>query len=174
MLSKIQPVLETIKSSHPAVPVEFIELDLSSQASVRSAAEVINKKIERLDILIANAAIMATPYAKTVDGIESQFATNHIGHFLLTNLLMGKILAAAPGARIVNVSSSAHRAGVIRFEDWNFSDGNEYNPWAGYAQSKMANVLFTESLAEKLGSKGVFSYSLNPGCTSPINPFPIT
>jgi NAD(P)-dependent dehydrogenase (short-subunit alcohol dehydrogenase family) len=117
---------------------------------------------------------MATPYAKTVDGIESQFGTNHIGHFLLTNLLMGKILAAAPGARIVNVSSSAHQPGVIRFEDWNFSDGKAYNPWEGYAQSKMANILFTESLAEKLGPKGVFSYSLHPGCMLLWPPSPQT
>lgn len=108
---------------------------------------------------------MACPYAKTEDGIESQFATNHLGHFLLTALLKDKILAATPGARIVNVSSSAHQGGFIRFDDYNFSDGKVYTPFEGYGQSKMANVLFAESLAEKFGSRGVFAYSLNPGCT---------
>jgi NAD(P)-dependent dehydrogenase (short-subunit alcohol dehydrogenase family) len=103
------------------VRVQFLQVDLSSQASVRKAAAEIkdNDLVPAIDILINNAAIMACPYAKSEDGIESQFATNHIGHFLLTNLLMEKILAAGPGARVVNVSSSAAR-GVIRWDDWNF------------------------------------------------------
>ena len=119
-LSKIQPVIDEIKSSRPAVATRFIPLDLGSQASIRESAANINASIEKIDILINNAAIMSCPFSKTLDGIESQFGTNHIGHFLLTNLILDKILAAGEGARIVNVSSSAHEMSDVRFDDWNF------------------------------------------------------
>ena len=94
-------------------------LDLASQASVRAAAATINSLVTKIDILINNGAIMACPYAKSIDGIEMQFATNHVGHFLLTNLLIGKLLKAE-GPRVINVSSVAHVSGSIRFEDVNF------------------------------------------------------
>lgn len=97
----------------------FVPLDLGSQKSVRKAASEINGIATKIDLLINNAAIMACPYEKTEDGIESQFATNHLGHFLLTALLKDKILAAGAGSRIVNVSSSAIR-GTIRYDDYNF------------------------------------------------------
>ena len=100
--------------------MKFVSLDLSSQTSVRAAAATINLLVDKIDILINNGAIMVCPYAKSVDGIELQFATNYVGHFLLTNLLIQKVLKAGPGARVVNVSSSAHRSGVIRFDDVNF------------------------------------------------------
>lgn len=119
-LSKIQPVIDEIKSLHPTVATRFISLDLGSQVSVRESAVIINASVEKIDYLINNAAIMSCPFSKTVDGIESQFGTNHIGHFLLTNLILGKILAAGEGARIVNVSSSAHNQSDVRFDDWNF------------------------------------------------------
>jgi NAD(P)-dependent dehydrogenase (short-subunit alcohol dehydrogenase family) len=100
--------------------VTFVELDLSSLSSVRKAATEINSKIERLDLLVNNAGIMATrDFEKSVDGIELQFAANHVGHFLLTNLLMEKLFAAE-GGRIVNVSSGGYVCSRIRFEDWNF------------------------------------------------------
>jgi NAD(P)-dependent dehydrogenase (short-subunit alcohol dehydrogenase family) len=117
--SKAIPVINQIAESSPDVKVKFITLDLGSQKSVRNAAAQINALAAKIDLLINNAAIMACPYAKTDDGIESQFATNHIGHFLLTKLLMEKILVAGTGSRIVNVSSSAIR-GTIRFDDYNF------------------------------------------------------
>jgi len=96
----------------------FIPCDLASQASVRDAAKQINDLVERIDILICNAAIMACPYEKSVDGVESQFATNHLGHFLLVNLLRGKLMGR--GTRVVVVGSSAYAHGGVRFEDWNF------------------------------------------------------
>ncbi|EGN99803.1 hypothetical protein SERLA73DRAFT_52897 [Serpula lacrymans var. lacrymans S7.3] len=161
--SKISPLIQEIQSKYPAVATKFIKLDLGSQASVRSAATEINSSVERIDILINNAAVMVCPYGKTEDGIETQFGTNHIGHFLLTNLLMNKILNAGLGARIVNVSSSAHRSGEMRFNDWNFEDGKVYNEWEAYGQSKTANILFSVALAKKLKNKGIFSYSLHPG-----------
>jgi NAD(P)-dependent dehydrogenase (short-subunit alcohol dehydrogenase family) len=117
--SKIAPVIARIAESSPDVRVKFVTLDLGSLKSVRKAVAEINEITTKIHLLINNAAIMACPYAKTEDGIESQFGTNHIGHFLLTNLLMDKILAAGAGARIVNVSSSAIR-GTIRYDDYNF------------------------------------------------------
>jgi NAD(P)-dependent dehydrogenase (short-subunit alcohol dehydrogenase family) len=117
--SKIAPVIARIAESSPDVRVKFVTLDLGSLKSVRKAAAEINEITTKIHLLINNAAIMACPYAKTEDGIESQFGTNHIGHFLLTNLLMDRILAAGAGARIVNVSSSAIR-GTIRYDDYNF------------------------------------------------------
>ena len=119
-LARIETVIKGIESAHPSVAAKHIRLDLSSHASIRDAAVSIKENVEKIDILINNAAIMACPFGKTVDGIESQFGTNYIGHFLLTNLLMEKILAAGNGARIVNVSSSGHRMADVRLDDWNF------------------------------------------------------
>lgn len=117
--SKAAPVIARISKASPDVKVQFVPLDLASQKSVRAGAAEINGLVTKIDFLINNAAIMACPYAKTEDGIESQFGTNHIGHFLLTKLLADKILAAGAGSRIVNVSSSAIR-GTIRYDDYNF------------------------------------------------------
>lgn len=102
-------------SSRPTVATRFVPLDLDSQAFVRKTAANINGGVEKIDILIKNAAIMACPFSKTVDGIESQFVTNFIGHFLLTNLILANILAAGEGTRIVNVSSLAHQMSAVRF-----------------------------------------------------------
>ena len=99
---------------------------------------------------------------KTEEGIESQFGTNHIGHFLFTNLIMPKILKSKT-PRIVNVSSNGHRLGGIRFDDYNFQDGKTYKQWVAYGQSKTANILFSKALARKLGSKGLLTFSLHPG-----------
>ena len=113
-------MIDEIQKIDPRIKAEFVYVDLGSQDSVRKAAAVIKQTAEKLDILINNAAIMACPYSKTNDGIESQFATNYLGHFLLTNLLLGKILAAGPEARIVNVSSTANRSTGVDFDDYNF------------------------------------------------------
>ncbi|KAH8774923.1 hypothetical protein F5882DRAFT_409496 [Hyaloscypha sp. PMI_1271] len=162
-LAKIQPVIDEINSISPSTEVIFEELDLTSLSSVKRVAEGINGKIEKLDILVNNAGVMAVKdYEKSVDGIEVQFAANHIGHFLLTNLLMDSIFAAE-GARIVNVSSGGYVCSGVRVEDWNFKDGKEYNPWLGYGQSKTANILFASALAEKLKGKGVLAFSVDPG-----------
>jgi NAD(P)-dependent dehydrogenase (short-subunit alcohol dehydrogenase family) len=158
---------------------------------VRRAAAAINNATSQIDILINNAAIMACPYAKTEDGIESQFGTNYIGHFLLTNLLIGKMQSAVEGgARIVNLTSTGSAAGEANFDDINFDvslintsdsyfknsnsnkfliykqDGKTYNPIAGYAQSKIAIILFTVSLSKKFDSKQIASFSVHPGSKS--------
>lgn len=118
-MHKIQKVLDRINVARPDVKTRFIPLDLSSQQAVREAAANINESVQSIEILINNAAIMACPFAKTADGIESQFGTNYIGQFLLTNLIM-EIVIAGQGARIVNVSSSGHRMSDVELDDWNF------------------------------------------------------
>lgn len=121
-LSKVQPVLDEICSIDQNVKTTFISIDLSSIEATRIGAAKIDALVEKIDILINNAGVMAIKeYTKSVDGLEMQLATNHVGHFLLTNLLMGKILKAGQGTRIVNLSSLGHRASPFRFEDYNFS-----------------------------------------------------
>ncbi|MCJ1383961.1 hypothetical protein MMC17_007075 [Xylographa soralifera] len=163
-LAKIQPVIDQIKKEHPEVATTFVQLDLADLSSVRKAAKEVAGKVDKLDYLINNAGIMAVKeYKKTPDGFEIQFGSNHVGHFLLTNLLMPKIQAAGKGARIINVSSFGYMSGGIRFDDSAFSNGAQYNPWTAYAQSKTANILFASALARKLKSKGIEAFSLNPG-----------
>lgn len=136
-------------------------LDLASLQSVRDFATLILQRECRIDILINNAGIMMCPKNFTVDGFELQFGTNHLGHFLLTMLLLPRILNSTP-ARIVNVSSLAHRlAGRL---DWdNLNAEKSYGPIKNYAVSKLANVLFTQELARRLEGKKVNVYSLHPG-----------
>ena len=182
-MGKIQPVIDRINAINPEVRTKFINLDLSSLASVREAAASINDNVERIDVLINNAAIMACPYSKTVDGIECQFGTNYVGHFLLTNLVMPKILAAGPGARIVNVSSLSHRVADVNLDDYNYEvkrswfpevnrtdfgqHGAEYHPAVAYGAAKSANILFTRALAKRLRGEQVKAVSLHPGCMCP-------
>ena len=111
---------------------------------------------------------MACPYAKSEDGFELQLATNHLSHFLLTNLLIPKLLLAGPNARVINVSSCAHIASDIRYADPNFQSdsGKDYKPFIAYAQSKTANVLFSVGINERLGGKGIHSFALHPGSIS--------
>lgn len=159
--AKVTSVVKEISTISPSTIVKFIQIDLSSLSSVRQAASKIASSTPHIDVLINNAGIMGIPqYAKSVDGIEMQFASNHIGHFLLTNLLIPLIPA---GGRIVNLSSAGHALGEVRFSDWNFDDGKAYDEWEAYGQSKAANVLFAISLAEKLAKKDVVAFSLHPG-----------
>jgi NAD(P)-dependent dehydrogenase (short-subunit alcohol dehydrogenase family) len=120
--SKVQEAQDAIKKVAPETPTRPLILDLSSIAKVRKAAGEVNgwTDVPTVDIVINNAGIMARPYELTEDGIESQFGANHIGHFLLTQLIMDKILASGEGARVVNLSSSGHAQGGVRFDDWNF------------------------------------------------------
>ena len=124
--TKIQPVIERITEINPKVKAAFVSLDLSNQESIRGAAAEINGQFDGIDVLINNAAIMACPYSTTKDGFEVQFGTNFLGPFLFTGLLLPKLRAAGPGARIVNVSSSAHRFEGIRFEDLDFEVSNHH------------------------------------------------
>eukprot|EP00731_Ephydatia_muelleri_P018055 Em0011g95a len=141
--------------------VVFRRLDLASLESVRQFASSILEEEPTIDILINNAGVMACPYSKTEDGFEMQFGVNHLAHFLLTNLLLDR-LKEAPTARIVTVSSTAHRrAKGINFDDLNSE--KSYSPFLAYGQSKLANILFTRSLAKRLAGTSVIANCLHPG-----------
>jgi NAD(P)-dependent dehydrogenase (short-subunit alcohol dehydrogenase family) len=135
---------------------EVRPLDLTSLASVRAFAEAWSGPI---DVLINNAGIMAVPEAKTADGFESQIGTNHLGHFALTNLLIEHV-----GDRVVTVSSTAHKLGRMDLTDLNF-ERRRYNSWQVYAQSKLANLLFTSELQRRLAAAGsdVLAVAAHPG-----------
>ena len=140
--------------------IEVLKLDLESLASVRSFAEAVNGAVEKIDLLILNAGKMACPRSETQDGFESQLGTNHLGHFLLTELVLEKVKAAAP-SRIIVLSSLAHEAGKINFDDIQLKSG--YSPWKAYGQSKLANVLFASELGRRLEGTGVTTYAVHPG-----------
>jgi NAD(P)-dependent dehydrogenase (short-subunit alcohol dehydrogenase family) len=121
-LNKAEITAKEISELSPKVRVRSIKLDLTSLKQVRAAADEINSLNEKIDVIVNNAGIMAPAHSKTVDGIESQFGTNHIGPFLFTNLLLSKQLGVSSSGklRIVNISSNGYRLSPIRFEDWNF------------------------------------------------------
>ncbi|EHL01461.1 putative Retinol dehydrogenase 12 [Glarea lozoyensis 74030] len=164
-LTKIQPTIDEIHTINPSITTKFIPIELSSLKKVRTAAQSIlsDTSIPKIDVVINNAAIMISPYELSIDGYELQLATNHLSHFLLTNLIMPKILAAGPGATIVNVGSLAHVLGDINWESTDFNKGRTYDAWSAYAQAKTANALFTVALRSKLVKRGVQSWTLNPG-----------
>ncbi|WP_440899720.1 oxidoreductase, partial [Actinosynnema sp.] len=143
---------------------ELVRLDLGELASVRAAAErVLELTGGGLDLLVNNAGLMAPPLARTADGFESQFGVNHLGHAALTWLLMPALRARA-GARVVTVSSVAHRLGGLDLADPNF-EVRRYAPWVGYGQSKLANLLFARELDRRLRLSGadVTSVAAHPG-----------
>jgi NAD(P)-dependent dehydrogenase (short-subunit alcohol dehydrogenase family) len=140
--------------------VEVDQLDLADLASVRAFAERFLRRYRTLDILIANAGIMACPETRVGPGWEAQFATNHLGHYALVNLLW-PALTAAGSARVVSVASGRSPTGRIQWDDVHFTRG--YDKWAAYAQSKLANVLFARHL-DRLGRPyGVRAFAANPG-----------
>lgn len=115
---KIAPVLEQIKQINPDIETQYISLELGNQQSVRKAAAEVNASVSKIDILLNNAGIMAVEhYAKTDDGVESQFGSNHVGPFLFTNLIANKL---GENSRVINVTSMGYEASGIRFNDWNF------------------------------------------------------
>ncbi|KAK5647718.1 hypothetical protein RI129_002610 [Pyrocoelia pectoralis] len=135
--------------------------DLASLSSIREFVNRFNKEEKQLDILINNAGVMSTPKdSKTKDGFEMQLGVNHLGHFLLTNLLLDKLKVPAC-SRIVNLSSVAHERGVINKSDLN-SD-KEYDAKAAYAQSKLANILFTKELSNRLKDTNIVVNAVHPG-----------
>ena len=153
---------DAITSEYPQSSVEAMKLDLASLASVRAFAKAYRTRHQTLDVLCNNAGVMALPYRQTADGFEMQFGTNHLGHFALTGLLLDLVLGT-PGARVVTVSSGAHRMGRIRFEDLQWERG--YWKWGAYSQSKLANLLFAYELQRRLkrAKAAVISVACHPG-----------
>lgn len=147
----------------PSADLTVMELDVSSLASVAAFAADWQKKNKKgLDLLINNAGVMAIPRQTTVDGFEMQFGTNHLGHFALTGLLL-PALSKRPGSRVVNVSSTMHRAGRIYWDD--LMGEKKYSAWSRYGQSKLANLLFTSELNARLAAAGldVTAMAAHPG-----------
>ncbi|KAJ6015210.1 hypothetical protein N7540_009801 [Penicillium herquei] len=165
--SKLEEVAASIKEIGPAIATRILRLDLSSQASIREAAQEVNsyEDVPYIDVLVNSAGLMAVPFGQTVEGIELQFGVNHVGHFLFTNLIMSKLASEdqTRASRVLNISSVGHELSRVRFEDYNFKDGQHYNRWYAYGQSKSANMLFSVSLATRLAKKGLISMSLHPG-----------
>lgn len=142
--------------------VDFVLLDLSSQQSIRKAAEEIKSKCPKIDVLINNAGCYFSDLQLNTDGLEMQFATNHLGHFLLTNLLMDHIKAAG-NARIINLASIAHKSTrELDLNDINF-EKQKYDGWKSYSRSKFCNILFTRELAKRLEGSGITVNSVHPG-----------
>ncbi|XP_046592306.1 retinol dehydrogenase 13 isoform X3 [Neodiprion lecontei] len=134
--------------------------DLSSFESIRQFVDRFKKEQSKLHILVNNGGVMRCPKSTTADGIETQLGVNHMGHFLLTNLLLDRLKSSAP-SRIINVSSIAHKRGDIDVTDLNSE--KDYDPAKAYAQSKLANILFTNELARKLQGTGVTANAVHPG-----------
>jgi NAD(P)-dependent dehydrogenase (short-subunit alcohol dehydrogenase family) len=151
-----------IETRAPTARVEVAELDLASLDSVRAFAERLRSEHDGIDLLINNAGVMATPRGRTSDGFELQFGTNHLGHFALTGLLID-MLEGRDDARVVTLSSGAHRIGKIAFD--NLGGERRYFRWRAYGQSKLANLLFALELDRRLCAAGsaVKSVAAHPG-----------
>lgn len=163
---KGKAAIEKILAENKNADLGLMILDLSDLESVAKFAEDFKKNYSRLDLLINNAGVMIPPYSKTKDGFEMQFGTNHLGHFALTGLLLD-VLLVTKGARIVNLSSSAHTYGNLNFDDLNW-EKRKYAPWKAYGDSKIANLYFTNELAKKLKevNADVRVTSAHPGATA--------
>jgi NAD(P)-dependent dehydrogenase (short-subunit alcohol dehydrogenase family) len=138
---------------------ELVELDLANLKSVRACADGLVKKGELFDVVIANAGVMATPFGHTADGFETQFGTNHLGHFALVNRLASLI---RNGGRLINLSSSGHRFANVDLDDPNF-ERTPYEPFLAYGRSKTANILFAVAFDKRHRDRGVRAAAVHPG-----------
>jgi NAD(P)-dependent dehydrogenase (short-subunit alcohol dehydrogenase family) len=152
--------LNHIRGHTASSSVDYLVADLSSQQAVRELAAQFRSKYDRLDVLVNNAGAVFAKRQESIDGIESTFAVNHLGYFLVTNLLLDVLKESAP-SRIVNVSSVAHERAEIDFEDLQYRHG--YRPFRAYARSKLANLLFTYELDRRLAGTGVTVNAVHPG-----------
>jgi NAD(P)-dependent dehydrogenase (short-subunit alcohol dehydrogenase family) len=161
-IAKGDAAVEEIVATVPDASIEVSKLDLGDLASVGEFADRLGAEQDRLDLLINNAGVMAPPRQTTVDGFESQFGTNHLGHFALTGLLLGQLLTA-PAPRVVTVSSPGHRMGTVKFDD--LQGERAYNNWLAYGQSKLANLMFAFELNRRAVQAGsaLKSYAAHPG-----------
>ena len=159
---KAKAAVTEIKSASENDSIKYVLVDLSSQESVRKAAEELKVKFPKIDVLINNAGCYVSDLQLNVDGIEMQFATNHIGHFLLTNLILDNVKAAG-NARIINLSSIAHNSTrELNLDDINYAN-EEYSGWKAYSRSKYCNILFTKELAKRLEKDEITVNAVHPG-----------
>jgi NAD(P)-dependent dehydrogenase (short-subunit alcohol dehydrogenase family) len=139
--------------------VELVEMDLASLRSVRKAADEVLTKAKAFDVIVANAGVMACPQGKTQDGFETQFGTNHLGHFVFVNRVVPLLKS---GARVVTLSSAGHQISDVDIEDPNF-ERTPYQAFAAYGRSKTANILYAVALDSRLKGRGVRATSIHPG-----------
>jgi NAD(P)-dependent dehydrogenase (short-subunit alcohol dehydrogenase family) len=139
--------------------LELIRLDLASLASVRSCADALVDEGKLFDLVICNAGVMATPCGRTADGFETQFGTNHLGHFVLVNRIASLL---KPGGRLVNLSSAGHQLSDVDLDDPNF-ERTPYSAWASYGRSKTANILFAVEFDRRHRDRGIRAAALHPG-----------
>jgi NAD(P)-dependent dehydrogenase (short-subunit alcohol dehydrogenase family) len=158
--AKAEGARSEVLARTPRAQVDLVELELRSLASVRACAQKVLAAYPRIDVLLNNAGVFPPTLRHTQDGFEEQIGVNHLGHFLLTNLLLERLLASAP-ARVVTVSSMMHAGGKIDFTS--FKTPTSYSSWAAYRQSKLANILFANELARRVPAERVTSNSLHPG-----------
>ncbi|KAJ3173879.1 hypothetical protein HDU87_007289 [Geranomyces variabilis] len=145
--------------------IKVLEVDLGSLDSVRKCAEAFSRESETLNVLVANAGVMACPYSLTVDGYETQFACCHLGHFLLFQLLRPHLLRGSTpefNSRYVSLSSIGHRGSTVDFTDINFKT-REYNGWTAYGQAKTANIWMANEIERRFGAQGLHATSVHPG-----------
>jgi NAD(P)-dependent dehydrogenase (short-subunit alcohol dehydrogenase family) len=159
--AKAEKVAAGIRAAHPGSQLEVRALALDRPDSVRGFAKGWLAEHRALHLLLNNAGVMACPLARTAEGWEMQFATNHLGHFLLSALLVPALRAGAP-ARVANTSSGGHRLSPVVFEDIHF-ERRPYDKWAAYGQAKSANVLHAVELDRRLAAHGVRAFGVHPG-----------
>jgi NAD(P)-dependent dehydrogenase (short-subunit alcohol dehydrogenase family) len=152
---------DRIRAGAPDARLELGTVDLASLASIRAFAAGFLADHDAIDVLVNNAGVMASPLTRTEDGFELQFGTNHLGHFLLTALLLPALLAG-DRPRVVNLTSAGHAISDVDLDDWNF-ERTDYHPWAAYGRSKTANVLFAKELARRYGDRGLRAFAVHPG-----------
>lgn len=157
--------LDAVRAVATGEPPRLVQLDLADLDSVRRGAEQISAEVDRVDVLMNNAGVMAPPLTRTAQGHELQFGTNHLGHFALTGMLL-PVLAAAEAPRVVTTSSLMHRIGSMRWADLDWHDG--YRRWPAYGQSKLANLLFAYELDRRARDAGstIASMAAHPGYAS--------
>jgi NAD(P)-dependent dehydrogenase (short-subunit alcohol dehydrogenase family) len=160
-LAKAQDATATVRDAaiRGGGAFELVALDLASLASVRACADALVARGEPLDLVIANAGVMATPFGHTADGFETQFATNHLGHFVLVNRIAPLM---RDGARLVSLASSGHRFADVDLDDPHF-ERTPYDPFVGYGRSKTANILFAVAFDERHRARGVRATAVHPG-----------
>ena len=158
--AKAEAARNEIRARTPAAQVDLLALDLRDLGSVRACAKAVLAAYPRIDVLLNNAGVFPPSLRVTKDGFEEQIGVNHLGHFLLTNLLLERLSQSAP-ARVVTVASMMHAGGKVDFAS--FRAPATYNAMAAYRQSKLANILFANELARRVGPERVTSNSLHPG-----------
>jgi NAD(P)-dependent dehydrogenase (short-subunit alcohol dehydrogenase family) len=160
-LTKAKAATEQVRNDAAANggSFELVELDLASLKSVRACADALLAKSDSFDLVIANAGVMATPLGHTADGFETQFGTNHLGHFVLVNRI-ARLLRA--GGRLINLSSSGHRYSNVDLQDPNF-ERTPYEPFVAYGRSKTANILFAVAFDQRHRERGVRAAAVHPG-----------